>query len=103
MNNYVSILTSSSSFSSIIVKCGTAAMISSSVFVKGSSFSSQVDDNLVFSIYVFPLFHPLICPITSFTYACAKRYLTRLNNPSRKGAFNRGGHLLNFWLLKGGV
>ena len=45
MNNWSSILTSSSSFSLVIVKLGAAAMISSSVCVKGSSFSSQVDDN----------------------------------------------------------
>ena len=44
------------------------------------------------TICVFPLFHSLLCPITSFTCACAKRYLIRLNAPSRKEAFNRGGY-----------
>ena len=76
-------------------------MISSSVSVKGSSFSLQVGDNLVFNTYGFPLFHSLICTIISFTCACAKRYLTWLSTPSRKGPFNRRGRLLNFWSFRG--
>ena len=47
MNNQSSILTSSSSFSSIIVRLGAASMISSSVCVKRSSFSSQVGDKFI--------------------------------------------------------
>ena len=38
-------ISSSLSFSSIILKLGAAALISSTVCVKGSSISSQVDDN----------------------------------------------------------